>query len=193
MRELMAAAAALTCCALAAAPVAVAAPPAGALVLGIDDVRAISGNADLTPGEQLDAPGGQHQYDAQYPSQCHPVFDQDAAFAGGFGEFRSVTYNGAASRSVTQAVAVYPDSFAARAALTAVGKSLRGCSELGLENMAVTTQVLDQNTFALCQAQCSTLYRAAGPVLIAVSASRFGDSDRIATVMLQQITTRVGE
>ncbi|MCW1957170.1 MAG: sensor domain-containing protein [Mycobacterium sp.] len=192
MRTLMAAAA-LACCPLVAVPVAVAAPPAPALVLSVEDVRTIAGNADLIPGEQLDSPGGQHQYDGQYPSECHAVFDQDVAFTSGFNEFRSVTYTGAASRAVTQAVAVYPDSFAARDALTTVGKSLRACSELGASNLAVTTQVLDQKTFALCQAQCATLYRAAGPVLIAVSASRFGDSDRIATAVLQQITTRVGE
>jgi len=187
-----AAAAALICCTLVTAPAAAATPPAPALVLGVEDVRAIAGNADLSPGEQLDRPVGQHQYDAQYPAQCHPVFDQDAAFAGGYDQFRSVTYTGAASRSVTQAVAVYPDASAARAALTRVGTALRGCSEAGVPDMAVTTQVLDQKTFALCQAQCATIYRAAGPVLIAVSASRFGDSDRIATAVIAQITNRVG-
>lgn len=188
MRELMAAAALLTCCTVVAAPVATAVPPAPALVLGIEDVRTIARNADLNPGEQLDRPAGQHQYDGQYASDCWPVFDQDVAFAPGYNEFKSVSYTGAASRSVTQAVAVYPDSSTARAALTAVGKSLRACSEAGA--MAVTTQVLDQKTFALCQTQCSTLYRAAGPVLIAVTASHFGDSDRIATTVLQQISTR---
>jgi hypothetical protein len=193
MRELMAAAAALTCCTLVTAPVAAAVPPAPAMVLSVEDVRTIAGNTDLVPGEQLDRPGGQHQYDGQYPAACGAVLNQDVAFAGGFTEFRSVTYNGAASRSVVQAVAVYPDASAARAALTAVGSSLRACSELGSPAMAVTTQVLDQKTFALCQTQCATMYRAEGPVLISVSASRFGDSDRIATAVLQQITNRVGE
>lgn len=193
MRELMAAVAVLTCSTLVTAAVATAAPPAPALVLSVEDVRTIAGNADLNPGEQLDRPGGQHQYDGQYPAECGAVLNQDVAFASGFNEFRSVTYNGAASRSVTQAVAVYPNSSSARAALTAVGTALRACSELGAPNMAVTTQVLDQKTFALCQTQCATIYRAAGPVLIAVSASRFGDSDRIATAVLQQITNRVGE
>jgi hypothetical protein len=51
--------------------------------------------------------------------------------------------------------------------------------------------VLDQDTFALCQAQCSTLYRAAGSALIGVNALRFGDSDRIATAVLQRISSRV--
>ena len=57
--------------------------------------------------------------------------------------------------------------------------------------LQITAQVLDRTTFAVCQAQCSTLYRAQGPVLIGVDAVRFGDSDRIATAVLQQITGRV--
>ena len=86
---------------------------------------------------------------------------------------------------------MYPDDASARAALTRLGKALNACSELSVPNMAITAQVLDQKTFAVCQAQCSTLYRAAGPVLIGVDAVRFGDSDRIATLILQQITGRV--
>jgi len=192
MRELLAATALLAGCALVAAPVAGADPGAAdPLVLSVEDVRAIAGNADLTPGPLLDAPGGQHQFDAQYPSQCHAVFNQDVAFSPGFTDFRSVTYAGPAGRAVTQAVAVYPDSRSARAALTTLGSALKACSDLQVPDLAVTTQVLDQDTFALCQAQCSTLYRADGSALIGVNALRFGDSDRIATAVLQRISSRV--
>jgi len=194
MRELLAATALLAGCALVAAPVAGADPGAAdPLVLIVEDVRAIAGNADLTPGPLLDAPGGQHQFDAQYPSQCHAVFNQDVAFRPGFSDFRSVTYAGPADRSVTQAVAVYPDSRSARAALTTLGAALKACSDLQVPDLTVTTQVLDPNTFALCQAQCSTLYRAEGPVLIGVNALRFGDSDRIATAVMQKISSRVSD
>lgn len=193
MRELMAAVAVLTCWTLVVPPTAGAEPPpAAALVLSVEDVRVIAGNTDLMPSEQLDQPGSQ-QVDAQYPGECRAVFDQDAAFAGGFSQFRSVSYSGPANRTVTQAVAVYPNSKTAREALTSVGMALKACSELGAPGVAVTTQLLDAKTFALCQAQCSTIYRAAGPVLIAVNAIRFGDSDRIATTIVQQITGRVGE
>jgi hypothetical protein len=192
MRELLAATALLAGCALVAAPVAGADPGAAdPLVLSVEDVRAIAGNADLTPGPLLDAPGGQHQFDAQYPSQCHAVFNQDVAFGPGFTDFRSVTFAGPADRAVTQAVAVYPDSRSARAALTTLGAALKACSDLQVPDLTVTTQVLDPNTFALCQAQCSTLYRAAGSALIGDNALRFGDSDRIATAVLQRISSRV--
>jgi hypothetical protein len=194
MRELLAAAALLAGCTLAAAPVAGADPGAAdPLVLSVEDVRAIAGNTDLTPGPLLDAPGGQRQFDAQYPSQCHAVYNQDVAFGPGFSDFRSVTYAGPADRAVTQAVAVYPDSRSARAALTTLGSALKACSDLQVPDLTVTTQALDQNTFALCQAQCATLYRATGPVLIGVNALRFGDSDRIATAVLAQISSRVSD
>ena len=193
VRALITTAVLAICLQAGAAPAANAdpGPAADPLILSVEDVRAISGNADLAPGAPVDRPGGQHQFDAQYPSECHGMFNQDVAFAGGFSQFRSVSYDGPANRSVTQAVAVYPDSAAARAALTRLGKALNACSELGVPNMAITAQVLDRTTFAVCQAQCSTLYRAEGPVLIVVDAERFGDSDRIATAVLQQITGRV--
>ena len=181
--------------ALSAVPNAGAEPPAGppadAMLLNVDEVRGIvGGNANLAPADPVNRPGGQHQYDAQYPAECYGLFNQDVAFQSGFTQFASVTYPGPASRAVTQAVAVYPNSRSARAALTALGKSLTACSNLGVADLSVTTQVLDQSTFAVCQAQCATLYRAAGPVLIGVDAARFGDSDRIATAVLQQITGR---
>lgn len=187
----VAAAALAVFAALGAAPNAGAEPAAGAMLLNVDEVRGIvGGNADLAPAEPISRPGGQHQYDAQYPAECYGLFNQDVAFQSGYTQFASVTYPGPANRTVTQAVAVYPNSRSARAALTALGKSLTACSNLGVADLSVTTQVLDQSTFAVCQAQCATLYRAAGPVLIGVDAARFGDSDRIATAVLQQITGR---
>lgn len=189
MHQIVAAAAFLTCCALGAAPAAAADPGAPeALLVSVEDVRAIAGINDLTPGPLLNAPGGQHQFDAKYPDTCHPVFNQDDAFGPGFRDFRSVTYSGPADRAVIQAVAVYPDPDAARSALISLGSALKACSELGLPDMQFTTQALDMDSFALCTTQCATLYRAAGPVLIGVNAARFGDSDRIATAVLQRVS-----
>lgn len=190
IRDVLAAATVLALCVQPATARADVAAPA--LVLSVEDVRAIAGNADLTPGPPSGQPVGQHQFDAQYPGECHAVFDQDVAFAGGFTQFHTVTYTGPANRSVTQAVAVYPSLSEARAALTRLGKQLTACSQLQASNMTITTQVLDPKTFAVCQAQCSTIYRAVGPVLIGVDAARFGDSDRIATAVLAQITGRAG-
>lgn len=166
---------------------------ADSMILGLDDVSAIVGVSDLAPQALLDLhqPRGMHQYDGEYPSQCQPVFDQDVAFGSNFSQFRSVSYSGAANRAVTQAVGIYPTADAARAALIRLANSLQACSELHVPKMEPTVQQLDRSTLAVCFSQCATLYRATGPVLIGVDAVHFGDSDRIATAVLKQITDRV--
>ncbi len=197
IRELITTAATLAACAaLAAAPGAgadpeAAVPSADPLVLSVEEVGGIAGNAVLTPDPALDLhqPGGKHEFDAKYPPVCHPVFDQDVAF-GKYGQFRSVTYTGAANMSVTQAVAIYPSGMDAKVALKNLNDALMACSNQNIPDMTFTTQVLDPLTLAVCFKQCATIYRVVGPALIGVSAERFGDSDRIATAVLQQITGR---
>jgi len=173
------------------APVAGAEPNPDPLVLSVEDVGAIAGNTGLMadPARDLRRPGGNHQYDGQYPAECHAVFDQDVAFAN-TGPFRSVTYTGPANRSVTQAVGIYPSGVDAKDALRQLATDLLACSNGNVTNMAFSLQVLDPTTVAVCFSQCSTLYRASGPALIGVTAERFGDSDRIATSVMQQVAAR---
>lgn len=167
---------------------------ADALILSLPDVSGIVGASDLTSQALFDVhqPRGLHQYDGQYPAQCQPVFDQDVAFGANLSQFRSVQYSGAGNRAVTQAVGVYPSPDAARAALVSLANGLQACSDLHVPDMAITVQKLDRSTLAVCLTQCATIYRAAGPVLIGVEAVHFGDSDRIATTVLKQISARVG-
>lgn len=195
IRELMTAATLAAACLYAgAAPIAAADPPPpnpDPVVLSVEEVGAIAGYTGLTADPALDVhkPGGNHQYDEQFPADCRAVFDQDVAF-GAVGPFRSVTYTGAANRSVTQAVGVYPSGIDADTALKNLATSLLACSNQNVANMSFTLQVLNASTVALCFSQCSTIYRTVGPALIAVTAERFGDSDRIATAVLQQVTGR---
>jgi len=189
-----AASVAAACLLVGAAPIAVA-DPAGPspdpAILSVEEVGAIAGSTGLTSDPALDVrtPGGNHQYDGQYPADCLPVFDQDVASAN-TGPFRSVTYTGAANRAVTQAVGIYPSGIDAKAALGVLATSLLACSNQGIDNMSFTVQVLDPTTMALCFSQCSTIYRVSGPALIGVAAERFGDSDRIATAVMQQVAAR---
>lgn len=168
-------------------------PSVDSKVLSLEDVDAIVGVSDLIPTPNLDQrqPRGQHQYDSQYPSQCQAVFDQDVAFGSNYTQFRTVSYSGAANRAVTQSIAEYPSADLARAALIRLATSLAACSDLHASNMAPNVQQLDRSTVAVCFTQCATLYRATGPFLIAVDAVHFGDSDRIATLVLKQISDRV--
>jgi hypothetical protein len=192
IRRFITAATLLTACLqFCPAPVAGADPNPDPLVLSVEEVGAIAGNTGLAvdPARDLHRPAGNHQYDGQYPAECHAMFDQDVAFAN-TGPFRSVTYTGAANRSVTQAVGIYPSGIDAKAALRKLGTDLLACSDDNVANMAFSLQVLDPTTVAVCFSQCSTLYRVSGPALIGVTAERFGDSDRIATTVMQQVAAR---
>ena len=172
-------------------PVAGADPNPDPLVLSVEEGGAISGSTGLVPDPARDVhrPGGNHQYDAQYAAGCHAIFDQDVAFSG-TGPFRSVTYTGAANRAITQAVGIYPSGIDAKSALRTLATDLLACSNDNVANMSFSLQVLDPTTVAVCFSQCATLYRVSGPALIGVTAERFGDSDRIATAVMQQVAAR---
>lgn len=161
------------------------------LILSVEEVGAISANTGLVadPARDLRHPAGNHQLDAQYPPDCHALFNQDDAFTG-VGPFRSVTYTGAANRAITQAVGIYPSGIDAKSALRTLATNLLSCANANVENLSFSLQVLDPTTVAVCFSQCSTLYRVSGPALIGVTAERFGDSDRIATAVIQQIAAR---
>jgi hypothetical protein len=180
IRELITAAAVLAAASVGTAPIAAADPAPDPVILSVEDVGAIAGVTGLVADPALDVrkPGGNHQYDSQYPAECRAVFNQDVAFAG------------AANRSVTEAVGIYPSGIDAKSHLKDLATSLLACSNQSLPNLSFTLQVLDPTTMALCFSQCSTIYRVAGPALIAVDAQRFGDSDRIATSVMQQAAAR---
>lgn len=161
--------------------------------MSLDDVRRIADFHDLSPKPQLDAhkPISDHTYDAQFPSQCQVAFDQDVTFGNGWTQFRTVDYSGASNYGVTQAVAVYPDDDAARAALNRVASALIGCSALHDQHFQFTVNSQDPSTVALCYPPCSEFYRVKSSVLIDVAAQNFPDAERIASTVLQTITDRI--
>ncbi len=192
IRRFITAAAVLSACLpFYPAPVAGADPNPDPLVLSVEDVGAVSGNTGLVPdpARDLHRPGGNHQLDAQYPAECHALFNQDDAFAGA-GPFRSVTYTGAANQTLTQSVGIYPSGIDAKSALRTLATNLLACSNDNVANLSFSLQVLDPTTVAVCFSQCSSLYRVSGPALINVTAERFGDSDRIATAVMGQVAAR---
>jgi len=191
---------ALAACAHHDAPVKASAEPARAnlsadsLIVGLDDVRRIADYPDLSSVDLLDVhkPRGMHQYDAEYPTQCQVVFDQDVAFSPGWVKFRSLGYVGASNYGVTQAIAIYADPGAARNAFNRVTSELTDCSQLHVADFPFTVRRLDPSTVAECgDTQCSEIYRVKSSVLIGVSVVHFRDSERIANTVLQNITDRI--
>jgi PknH-like extracellular domain len=117
------------------------APQSGvdALIVSVEDVRKIANAEDLTLHPHADLrkpPPG----DANAPGPCRAVGHSDLTFGTGWTEFRSAGYNGvtddiepggvALVNSVTQAVARYSDSSAARGAFHQLELTLQACADL---------------------------------------------------------------
>lgn len=167
---------------------------ADSLIVSIEDVRRIAGTSDLDSVSQFDVgkPGGLHQYDAQYPSQCHILFDQDVAFGGDYTQFRSADYAGAGNREVTQAVGVYPSRDVARAAFDRAAAALTGCSDQHVPDFSFTARKLDPSTVAGCfDGECQYIFRVRDSVLIEVDVVHFDNGQRIASTVLQTISDRI--
>ncbi|HWS91401.1 MAG TPA: sensor domain-containing protein [Mycobacterium sp.] len=168
---------------------------ADSLIVSLDDVRRIADRSDLSSDPNFDVrqPRGMHQYDSEYPSQCQVEFDQDVAFGNDWKQFRSVEYSGAGNNAVTQAVAIYSDPAAARAAFDRVSSALTACSGLQVPNLAFTVRQQDPSTVARCgDNQCSELYRVKSSVLISVAVAHFPrTAEQIANSVLQTISDRI--
>ena len=163
---------------------------ADSLILNVEDVQRIAKFDDLTSDPQQDtrAPGN---LDAQAPAPCRAVFDQQAAFAQGWNNFRSVWYSGASNKGVTQAVGVYPDESAARNAFGRASSDLAACAALHADGYNFTTQTPTPSTVEVCFEKCRVVYRWQSSVLIDVSVQHFSDADRIAAEVVKAIADRI--
>jgi hypothetical protein len=168
---------------------------ADSLIVSLDDVRRIAASPDLNSRNLLDVrrPRGMHEYDSEYPSQCQVTYNQDVAFGNDFAQFRSVGYVGAGNAGVTQAVGVYADPAAARAAFERVVADLTACAGLNVPNYTFTTRQPDPSTIQRCaENQCSVAYRVKSSVLVNVSVVHFPQTaEQIANSVLQTISDRI--
>ncbi|WP_224770370.1 sensor domain-containing protein [Mycobacterium simulans] len=185
-----------------AAKQTVTAPPSGAdaLIVSLDDVRRIANYDRLTSQVHSDL---RHppQGDLNAPGPCRAAGTSDVTFASGWLEFRSAGYSGvtddlepggpAMIDSVSQAVAIYPDSHAARQALDQLESSLQACIALHDPNYDFTLDKPDSSTLRITDQGWSHLYRVKNAVLISVGVLGIEPAERIATNVLQAITERI--
>jgi hypothetical protein len=166
---------------------------ADSLIVNLDDARRIADYPGLTSRPALDVhqPSNDHTNDSDFPKQCQVAFDQDVEFGSGLTQFRSVDYSGSSNYGIAQAVGVYSDEGAARAAFDRISSSLNACSARHAEHFMFTLKQQDSSTLALCREQCRDLYRVKKNVVIDVSAHNFPNSEAIAAAVLQTITDRI--
>lgn len=182
---------------------------ADSLIVSVDDVRRIADNGSLTSQPELDVyqPTSQ-QAEPDVPSACEAVNGGEQTFTGGWRQFRSVQYSGSTPptvsgggnlySAVSQAVGIYPDEAAARAAFDRLISTLKACSALhdkyydfAVKNEDSSTVTLDYSNEYLHNIMCN-MVSVKSSVLAYVGVGGIPQSERIAQTVLQAITDRIG-
>ncbi|WP_081286569.1 sensor domain-containing protein [Mycobacterium asiaticum] len=170
------------------------------LIVSVEEVRRIANYEELTSRSHADLrqpPPG----DLNAPGPCRAAGTSDLTFASGWSEFRSAGYSGVTDNlepggnamidSVSQAVAVYPDTHAARQALNQLESSLTACVALHNPNYNFTLDHPDSSTLKITAPGWSHLYRWKNTVLMSVGVLGIEPAERIATDVLQVIAERI--
>ncbi|BBX76156.1 hypothetical protein BST45_09995 [Mycobacterium shinjukuense] len=173
---------------------------ADSLIVSIEDVRRIANYEELTAHSHADLrhpPPG----DVNAPGPCRAAGTSDLTFGTGWSEFRSAGYHGvtdelkpggpALIQTVSQAVAVYPDSSTARGALHQLESSLQACVALHDPNYDFTLDRPDASTLRISAPAWSHVYREKSAVLISVGVVGIEPADRIANTILQTAADRI--
>jgi PknH-like extracellular domain len=168
---------------------------ADSLIVSLDDVRRVAHSPNLNSRDLLDVrqPRGMHEFDSKYPGQCQVTYNQDVAFGSDWKDFRSVGYVGAGNAGVTQAVGIYADPAAARAAFERVVGELTACAALNVPSYAFTVRQPDPSTIQRCaENQCFDAYRVKSSVLANVYVVHFPQTaEQIANTVLQMNSDRI--
>ncbi|BBX94893.1 sensor domain-containing protein [Mycobacterium lacus] len=183
-----------------AKPSAAAASRADSLIISVEEVRRIANYEELTSHTHADLREPPHS-DANAPGPCRAVGYSDVTFGSAWSEFRSAGYHGitddlkpggpAMIQTVSQAVAVYPNSSTARGVFHQLESSLQACAALGDANYDFTLEKPDSSTLRISARGWSHVYREKSSVLMSVGVVGLEPADRIAHTVLQTATDRV--
>ncbi len=174
---------------------------ADALIVSIEEVRRIANYEELTAHSHADLrqpPPG----DLNAPGPCRAAGISDVTFGTGWSEFRSAGYHGitddlkpggpAMIQTVSQAIAVYPNSSTARGVLHQLDTSLQACAALGDPRYDFTLDRPDSSTLRINAHAWSHVYREKAGVLVSIGVLGLEPADQIAGAILQTATGRIG-
>jgi hypothetical protein len=182
------------------APTSNPASRADSLIVSVEEVRRIANYEELTAHTHADLrhpPPG----DMNAPGPCRAAGISDVTFGTGWSEFRSAGYHGitddlkpggpAMIQTVSQAVAVYPDSSTARGVLHQLELSLQACAELHHPSYDFTLDRPDSGTIRISANAWSHMYREKSSVLMSIGVLGLEPADQIARLILQTATDRI--
>lgn len=173
---------------------------ADALIVSVEEVRRIANYEELTAHTHADL---RHPppSDLNAPGPCRAAGISDVTFGTGWTEFRSAGYHGitddlkpggpAMIQTVSQAVAVYPDSATARGVLHQLESSLQDCVALHDPRFDFTLDRPDTATVRISANAWSHVYHEKSAVLISVGVLGLEPADQIAKAILQTATGRL--
>ncbi|MHA7651807.1 sensor domain-containing protein [Mycobacterium sp. ML4] len=184
-----------------ASPTAPTASRADSLIVSIEEVRRIANYEELTAHSHADLrqpPAG----DLNAPGPCRAAGISDVTFGTGWSEFRSAGYHGitddlkpggpAMIQTVSQAVAVYPDTSTARGALHQLDSTLQACAALGDPRYDFTLDRPDSATVRINGRGWNHVYREKSAVLMSIGVLGLEPADQIARTILNEATDRIG-
>lgn len=173
---------------------------ADSLIISVEEVRRIANYEELTAHSHSDLRQPPSS-DLNAPGPCRAAGISDVTFGNGWSEFRSAGYHGitddlkpggpAMIQTVSQAVAVYPDSSTARGVLNQLESSLQACAALGHPNYAFTLDRPDAATVRISATAWSHVYREKSAVLISIGVEGLEPADQIAKTILQRASDRI--
>jgi hypothetical protein len=174
---------------------------AESLIVSVEEVRHIANYEELTAHSHADLrhpPTG----DLNAPGPCRAAGISDVTFGNGWSEFRSAGYHGitddlkpggpAMIETVSQAVAIYPDSSTARGVLHELELSLQACADLRHPSYDFTVDWPDSSTVRISADAWSHVYREKSAVLMSVGVLGLEPADQIAKTIMQRATDRIG-
>ena len=184
-----------------AKPATTAVSRADSLIVSIEEVRRIANYEELTAHSHADLRQPPPS-DLSAPGPCRAAGISDVTFGTGWSEFRSAGYHGitddlkpggpAMIQTVSQAVAVYPDSSTARGVLHQLETSLQACADLHDPRYQITLDRPDSATVRINANAWSHVYREKSAVLLSVGVVGLEPADQIARTVLQIATDRIG-
>lgn len=174
---------------------------AGMLLIGLHDVRRITGVSTLAPAP---GPNPSHQpshFEHPEPPPCKAVFDQRTVFDRNWRQFVSTTdaatVDHGAGRAnsiadVIQAIGVYADETAARGVFSQLKAKLVACRGLNVPRYDYSIDDSDPSALVLSTQTWTVVYRVKSAVLLNVVALGVDQPEPIARTLAQTVNARIG-
>lgn len=168
---------------------------AGSLIVSVEEVAQITNFHGFAPAsKEADRPT---TVDPTAPEVCRAAYDENFAFGAGLTKFRSVTYGGSTGDriqkpvSISQAIAIYPDESAPRAAFGHLVSELAKCSAAHIKGYEMRIEQPDSSTVLVSSPIWEATYRVKSTVLMNVVGGGLPDTEAAVRTVAGRIADKL--